>query len=151
MATGNLVVSPNNSISLYSGIPANTVVQVANNNPTTAIIPQNNSSGLYNASGLILTPQADIIGNNVYASGNIEALGYISAIGNVYGDYIYGNGYYLSDVNGANIVGGYGNAQVAAYLQVYNGNITAFNISTFGNITSSANVIGNNINVTINV
>jgi hypothetical protein len=147
MTTGNLVVSPSNSISLYqSGQLPNTVVQVSNTNPTTALINQNNSSGLYNASGIIFPPSGDVIGNNFAAQGNITALGYISAVGNVYGSYMFGNGFFLTDINGGNIVGGYGNAQVAAFLQVYNGNITAWNISTFGNITTSANVFANTLN-----
>jgi hypothetical protein len=67
---------------------------------------------------------------NASVTGNLSA-GNVSTVGNVTANFFYGNGYTLTGVNL------YGNAQVAAYLPVYGGNISAYNIN--------ANLITNNI------
>jgi len=67
---------------------------------------------------------------NASVTGNLSA-GNLSTVGNVTANFFYGNGYTLTGVNL------YGNAQVAAYLPVYGGNISAYNIN--------ANLITNNI------
>jgi len=83
----------------------------------------------------------------------------ISAQGNITGNYMFGNGYYLTDINAGNIVGSYGNANVANYLPTFTGNLTAGNISvsgdintgnilTLGIVSAAGNVLANNISVT---
>ena len=65
----------------------------------------------------------------IQADQYIQATGNIIAGGNVTGSYILGNGAFLTGINAGNIIGGYGNSQVAAYLQVYNGNASFSNVS----------------------
>lgn len=94
---------------------------------------------------LVVTPQSanvtgtlDVFGNVV--AGNIRTFFGISAIGNITGDYIFGNGSQLTGLPEL-----YGNANVADYLTVYSGDISANNITTTGNIT------GLNVSTTGNV
>lgn len=61
----------------------------------------------------------------------------VSATGNITGSYILGDGSYISNLP----VGNYSNANVAAYLPTYTGNLHAGNISVTGTTTSS--VVGN--------
>lgn len=61
----------------------------------------------------------------------------VSVSGNITGNYILGNGAFLSGLPAT-----YGNANVANYLPTFSGNLTAGNISATGNITGG-NVIGN--------
>jgi hypothetical protein len=84
----------------------------------------------------------------VGGSGNITG-GNISAIGNITGAYILGNGSQLTG-----IAASYGNANVATFLAAYGsntitttGNITAGNL--IGNISITGNVTGTSANVTL--
>jgi len=61
----------------------------------------------------------------------------VSVSGNIVGNYILGNGAFLSGLPAT-----YGNANVANYLPTFSGNLTAGNISAAGNITGG-NVSGN--------
>ena len=63
--------------------------------------------------------------------------GVVSATGNITGSYILGNGAFLSGLPAT-----YSNANVANYLPIFSGNITAGNISATGNITGSY-ILGN--------
>jgi hypothetical protein len=84
-------------------------------------------------SSLVISATGNLIG------GNITTAGQITASGNITGAYIIGDGSLLT-----NIVTGtsYSNANVAAYLPTYSGNLSAGNLS----ISGQANVTGN-INV----
>ena len=101
-----------------------------------------------------VTTTANITGGNVSAVGNITAgnidtgrvnagnitvSGPISAVGNITGNYILGNGSLLTGIN-AN----YGNANVAAFLPTYTGNL----VSLTGPVTTTANVTGGNLRTT---
>ena len=66
----------------------------------------------------------DIFVEDVYATGNVEA------------DFFVGDGSYLSNINGANIINGYGNTEVAAFLPTYTGNLSPNTISASGNVTT---------------
>ena len=66
--------------------------------------------------------------------GNVNTIGQVSATGNISGNYILGNGALLT---GLVISTTYSNANVAAYLPTYSGNITAGNISVTGNVTGN--------------
>ena len=57
----------------------------------------------------------------------------VSAVGNITGNYILGDGSLLTNLPAGN----YSNANVANYLPVYTGNITAGNISVVGDITGN--------------
>lgn len=80
------------------------------------------------------------IGANIPQSGKFTS---VSATGNVTGTYFIGDGSLLTNIGGG---GNYGNADVAAYLPTYTGNILGGNISVTGNVTvngtTNANVVG---------
>jgi hypothetical protein len=89
-------------------------------------------SGTVTATNTNLSGTASVTGN--ITGGNILTLNQISAVGNIYGNYLYGNGSYLTGIQtGTN----YGNANVAAYLPTYTGNIKAGNISVTGTVTGN--------------
>ena len=76
-------------------------------------------------------------------NGNLVSLeGNVTTTANISGNYILGNGYYLTGVTGA---GDYGNANVAAYLPTYTGNISAGNVSVASNLVVTSNVTTNHI------
>lgn len=78
-----------------------------------------------------------VIGNITPASGaftTLTANSTITAVGNITGNYFIGNGSALTG-----LPEGYGNANVAAYLPTYIGNL----VSLTGNVTTTANVTGN--------
>jgi hypothetical protein len=64
----------------------------------------------------------------------------VSATGNVTGAYIIGDGSFLTNVSGTG--SNYSNANVAAFLPTYTGNISGDNISLAGNIDVAGNVNG---------
>ncbi len=88
----------------------------------------------------------------VIASTGEFVQGIISASGNITGDYILGNGSQLSGLPEL-----YGNANVANYLPVFSGNLSAGNIavttavSATGNISAGNLVVANNIAATGNI
>lgn len=81
-------------------------------------------------------------------TGNISVIGNVVATGNVSANYIKGDGSYLSNINVANVVGAYSNANVANYLPVYTGNVSASNISASGNVSVGNITITGNISAT---
>ena len=90
--------------------------------------------------------RADSTGNitlQASAGKTINATGNISATGNIAGNYVLGNGAYLTG-----LTPGYGNSNVAAYLPTYSGNISSGNISASGNITGGNVLGGANVNAT---
>jgi hypothetical protein len=77
------------------------------------------------------------IGNITPSTGaftTITASSTISAVGNITGNYFIGNGSALTG-----LPEGYGNANVAAYLPTYTGNL----VSLTGAVTTTANITGN--------
>jgi hypothetical protein len=76
-------------------------------------------------------------------SGNLVAAGNITAIGNVSGTYFIGNGSLLTGIAGG--AGNYSNANVAAYLPTYTGNVGAGNVNVTGAISATGNVRGSNL------
>ena len=82
--------------------------------------------------GLIINGELDVAANVNFGS-NVNA---ITATGNITAPYFIGDGSQLTNVGGG---GNYGNADVALFLQSYNGNITANNISLTN--TANANIL----------
>ena len=80
-----------------------------------------------------------VIGNATPLAANFTTVGTtgnITAVGNISGAYILGNGSQLTG-----IAASYGNAEVAAFLPTYTGAMTAMT----GNLTTTANVAGGNL------
>ena len=69
----------------------------------------------------------------------------MTVVGNVSATYFIGNGSLLTGISGSG--SNYSNANVAAYLPTYSGNISAGNISATGNITGSY-ILGNGSQLT---
>ena len=96
------------------------------------------------ANGLKVTGYANFLGNlkaeNIAAVTNIEA------------QFYYGNGFYLTGINAANLIGAYSNTNVANYLPVYNGNILAGNLTVSNNVIIQGNlqVLGNTTTINAN-
>ena len=86
----------------------------------------------------------EITANTISVAGNISA-GNISITANVVTGNILTNGYYYA--NGAPFTAGgsgdYGNANVAAYLPTYSGNLSGGNISISTNASVTGNISGN--------
>jgi hypothetical protein len=124
--SGNVLVSvgfsPNVAVFNGGGLSVNGLIQTNNLS----------SSGTISATGNV-------------TGGNIHAAGEVSATGNIVGSYIIGDGSLLTNVGvGTN----YSNANVAAYLPTYSGNLQAGNLS----ITGQSNVDGNvNVHYTARV
>ena len=74
-----------------------------------------------------------------YTGALTNLTGNVTTTANVQGAYVLGNGYFLTNINASNIVGSYGNSDVANYL-ASGANIR---IDTLGNITTTANIAGN--------
>jgi hypothetical protein len=73
-----------------------------------------------------------------YTGSFANLTGNVTTTANIQGQYILGNGYFLTNINAGNIVGSYGNSDVANYLA----SNAAVTILTTGNITTAANVSG---------
>ena len=139
---GNLQVNGN-----VTYIASNTVtindkfINVANNSAT---------SSAANGGGLGVGPVGSEYATLSYSSANtawqsnikIEAPA-VSTTGNISGAYIIGDGSQLTNINAGNIVGSYGNANVASFLNNFGSNA----IVTTGNITGG-NIIGNGQSLT---
>jgi hypothetical protein len=77
----------------------------------------------------------------------------VSASGNITGNVFIGNGAGLTNINAANIIGGYGNANVADFLGngfgsntiTTTGNITTGNLLTSGVVSATGNITSGNI------
>ena len=95
----------------------------------------NNKTWVFNGQGWQLASTGAIngiiIGNTTPAAGNFTTLG---ATGNISGTYLLGNGAFLTGISGGS--SSYSNANVAAYLPTYTGNL----VSLTGNIITTANI-----------
>jgi hypothetical protein len=105
--------------------------------------------------GVITGTSTSVTGNISGANVNVSAN--ISATANITASYFIGNGSQLTGINASNIVGGYGNANVATFLAnfgsntisttgtINSGNITGGNVLTGGLISATGNITGNYI------
>jgi hypothetical protein len=99
----------------------------------------------------IINKVAGGLANITTYDANTGAIIDITVSGNVTAAYIIGDGSNLSNIDAGNLVGAYGNANVAAYLPTYTGAISANRANVTGNVLG-ANFIGNgqylsNINI----
>jgi len=115
-------------------------------------IQYSNIAGAYGDSNV-----SSYLGSN--AAVTILTTGNITTSANIAGNYILGNGAFLTDINASNIIGSYGNANVKAYLEsgdtinanfgggtvTTTGNITGGNVTTGGQVTATGNITGGNV------
>jgi hypothetical protein len=99
---------------------------------TTAITVTGNAQTNINSVGVL---------TSLSVNGNVTSAGTLTTQGNITGSYLFGNGYFLTGISGGS-GSNYSNANVAAFLPTYSGNISASNINadtltTQGNITGS--------------
>ena len=97
---------------------------------------------LGNIQAATIVPVVDDNTNYTVSAANLRnyinsSAGNISATGNITASYFLGNGSQLTGLPAT-----YGNANVAAFLPTYGGNITAYTISAVGNVTG-AYIFGN--------
>lgn len=96
-----------------------------------------------------------VYATNVLALGNVTSNVVVANVSvtapTITANYFYGDGSNISNINAGSLVGGYGNANVAAYLPTYGGNLAA-NVVTANivNIDGDATV-GGNLTVTGNI
>jgi hypothetical protein len=97
-------------------------------------------SGNANVSRDIRATGNIISGGNIISNANISALGAVfsgAGTGNVTANYFLGNGSQLTGITASSIIGSYSNANVANYLPIYGGNISANNIATGNNVSAN--------------
>jgi hypothetical protein len=94
--------------------------------------------------GNLLTVAGNVIGSNILTAGEVSAQGNITA---ATGSFFIGDGSQLSNINAGNIIGAYGNANVAEYLA--SDTITT-DIITIGNIFG-ANILGEAVSISGNI
>ena len=158
---GNIIRMDGNAVTVTAGLTtldlqAQQTIRLRSPLGTTAnvLIESINTSvtgNILQTSG-VLSTTGNITGSNLRTGGSV------SATGNVTGNYIIGDGSLLTNINAGNIVGSYGNANVANFLPNYgsntistSGNITAGNITADGQFLTNlpgANVTGTVANAT---
>lgn len=136
--TSNVVVYPNGNVAISVNGTANVAVF---SNPVASfgnLIASGNITAnefIGNGSGLtdVTASQVGVLPNlsvsGTVTSGESVVAGNVLATGNITGDYLFGNGAFLTG-----IAGGYGNANVAAYLPTYTGNLSAGNATVAGTL-----------------
>ena len=148
-ATGNIVSAANVSGGnvLTGGLVSATgnIVSAANvtggNIRTTGLITAtgNVTGGNIRTTGII-SATGNITGGNISTgdvlAGNVSTFGNVSASGNIIGTYFIGNGSQLTGLPAT-----YSNANVAAYLPTYTGNL----VSLAGPVVTTANITGDYI------
>ena len=90
----------------------------------------------------VIVSTANISGSNVIASGNI------SALGNVSGNYVLGNGSQLTglpasytNANVVSLLSSFGSNTISTTGTITSGNITAGNVATGGRISATGNIV----------
>jgi hypothetical protein len=143
--TGNYFIGDGSQLTGIT-VTANTGNITFNNStivgPSFGVAPSANSS-------VYIQPTVDSATAYQFSGSAMSAPGNISAVGNVTGNYILGNGSQLTGLPAT-----YGNSNVATFLAAYGsntisttGNITAGNL--IGNISITGNVTGTSPNVTL--
>ena len=108
-------------------------------------VPAGSTSGLYQ-----LSQDINVLQDSDYGNANVAAYLASGALtsniitsGNVTANYFIGNGSLLTNINAANVVGGYGNANVVTLMANFGSNT----VSTTGNITGGY-ILGNGSQLT---
>ena len=93
---------------------------------------------VFATTGVYLSGVVSAAGN--VRGGNINTVGQITADGNITGNYILGNGSQLTGLPAT-----YSDANVAAYLPTYTGNVGSGNLLSSGLVSATGNITGGNI------
>jgi acetaldehyde dehydrogenase (acetylating) len=93
-----------------------------------------------NVAAYLPTYTGNLAGSDIFvtgnaAVGNLQSAGSVDAIGNISANYFIGNGALLTGISAS---GDYSNANVAAYLPTYTGNLASLQ----GPVTTTANITG---------
>jgi hypothetical protein len=136
-ANGNISMSvsgtANVAVVTPTGITVSNTVSAANIDAVNLVInniSSDDSTFITIEDGVIVNGVISAAGN--VTGGNIFTAGLVSATGNIAGNFILGNGSQLTG-----ITTNYSNANVAAFLPTYSGNITANAISATGNVAGA--------------
>jgi hypothetical protein len=156
--TGNIVLSGGNTEVLYnnSGVTGSSPAFTFNDASNVLSVTGNVSADYYFGDGSLLTGITANYGNAnveallpVYtgdlAGANVTLTGSVSAVGNITGSFILGNGSQLTGLPES-----YSNANVQAFLPTYSGNLNPAFVSASGNVTAvnlktsgvSGNIVG---------
>ena len=144
----------NANVSAYLASNANVTLSIGTGNITTQ---GNVQSDYFFGNGAFLTGIPSAYSNANVANylptytGALGSLtGNVITTANVQGAYILGNGYYLTGISGGG--SSYGNANVAQYLQIYNGNALFSNLTVSQNAVIQGNLLvqGNTTYINVN-
>ena len=142
ISAGNIAVS--NTITTGSLFATNTIVSfgnitgdyyIGNGALLTGITSSYSNSNVnaympYYSGNLFNTENIQFSG--VLSGGNIVSTGSFVAAGNIMGNYINGNG--------SQLIGMYGDSDVADFLPSYSGNLNPTNINVYGNVLANGNI-----------
>ncbi|WP_353480144.1 hypothetical protein [Haliscomenobacter sp.] len=101
-----------------------------------AAITNGNSNVTVNANGNVTVGVVGTSNVAVFANTGVYVNGLVSATGNITGNYLLGNGAFITG-----LPAGYSNADVANYLPTYSGNL----VSLTGPVTTTANITSGNV------
>lgn len=141
--TGNSVIwaqigqAGNLAVTAINNGNSNVAINGAGANVTVGVHGTSNVA-VFAASGIFVNGVVSAAGN--VRGGNLNTVGDVSAVGNVFGNYIFGNGSQLTGLPAT-----YSNANVSAYLPTYSGNVGSGNLLTTGILSAAGNITGNNI------
>jgi hypothetical protein len=147
--TGITTTYGNSNVAAYLPTYTGAMTALTGDVTTTGNITGGNLSGTNIVGTLTTAAQTNITSVGTLTSlsitgnaqgGNLLTAGQVSAGGNIVGNYILGNGSQLSG-----IAASYGNANVAAYLPTYSGEISAQTILATGNIAATGNINAGNL------
>jgi hypothetical protein len=137
IGNGALLTNVTANVARIANGVSNINIPVANGNITVTV--GGASVATISPGNFSITPDTGIGGNlsvfeNITAGNRITANGTITAVGNITGNYLFGNGAFLTGVN-TDI---YNDANVANYLPNYTGNISSVNNITASGIVNTS-------------
>jgi hypothetical protein len=122
-----------NFTELFSGSIGSNAISNGNSVVQISTANGNISMSVSGTANVAVVTTTGITVSNTVAAANLTSAGAVSAVGNVTGAFFIGDGSQLINLPAGN----YSNANVAAFLPTYSGNITAGDVSAAGNIEAS--------------
>lgn len=136
-ATGNVTGANFITLGVVNAVTQLRSTQIIANNSITVV-----GTTLLNNTGV--TTVANVSAAGTVTGGNLVTAGRVSATGNVSGNYILGNGYFLTGLAGGG--GTYGNSNVAQYLPTYTGTLAGGAL-----VVGASTLINNNLSIQQNI